>query len=102
MHFLHFWGNIGGEFQDGFITRRGTLLGKKTDRGIPLQGYRAGVGRSYFQNEGKNGRFSGTVGSDEADAVTTVDLQGGILKEGASAVGFGKTGNSKHGKSGIK
>ena len=96
--FLHGGGDIRGQFKDCLITRWGALLREKPDRHVLFQGNGSRVGGGLLQDQGEERRFAGPIGSDQADAVTSVDLKRGLLKKGPSAVGFGKTGSCQHGK----
>ena len=94
--FLHGAGSVGGQFQHGLIPGRGALLGKESDADIPLQGNGSRVRGILPQDQGEQGRFSRPVGSDQSDAVSTVDLQGGILEQWVSPEGFGEVGDGEH------
>ena len=51
MHLLHLGGDIGGEFQNGFITRGGTLLRKEADRGVALHRDCPCIRRSLLEDQ---------------------------------------------------
>lgn len=87
---FHFRGNRGGEFEDGFVAGGGAFLGKKSESGAALEDDGAGIGGIFAKNEREKGGFSGTIGADEADAVTRIDLKRGCFEKNAASVGFGE------------
>jgi hypothetical protein len=58
------------------------------------------VGGVVAEDEGEEGGFARAVGSDEADAVTGVDLQRNVFEKRAAAEGFGDLGDGEHGGEG--
>ena len=87
----------GGQGKDGFVARRGALLRQEAQRGAPVQDDTAFVRRVFLEDEREQRRFPRAVGTDQADALAPVDLQGGVAEESASRVGFGEIGKCEHG-----
>ncbi len=91
---LHdFRGDGGGQFQHGFLTRRGAFLRQKTGGNAALENNGAGVGRFLFQDQGKERGFSRAVGPDQPDAVAAIHLERNALEQGASTKDFADIGN---------
>ena len=96
----HGGGDAGGELQDGFFAGGGGFLREESDGASALEIDRPFIRGVVAEDEGEEGRFAGAVGSDQADAVARVDLQRGVLEEGASTEGLGDLGDGEHEREG--
>ena len=92
----HRWCDARGELQDGFVAGRRAFLWEEADGASALETNRAFVGCVFAQDEREERGFSGTVCSDQADAVAGIDLQRGVREKGAAAEGFGDLGDGEH------
>ena len=93
----HFGRDVHRQFQNGLVPGRGALLREEADRHGSLGPDGARVRGGFAEDQGKEGGLSGSVCTDESDPVSPVDLERGILEEGASSVGFAERGGGEHG-----
>ena len=96
VHLGHFFADGCGQLQNGLLSGGGAFLRQEAQSSSALQVDASGVRFVVPQDKGKKCGFSGAVGTDEADAITGVDLQGRLFEQEPAAEGFTDLGYGKH------
>ena len=82
------WRDRTGEVQHAFVPGGRTFLGEKAVIGTAFPGDGAGIRRLGAENYGEQGGLARAVRADQTDAISTVELEGGVFKQDATAEGF--------------
>ena len=83
-------GNRRGQFEDGFVAAGCAFLGEETQAHPPRKGDRPRIRGDFAKDERKERRLARPVGSDQANAISGIDLQRRVLEKDTSGVGFGE------------
>jgi hypothetical protein len=72
---------VGRALDNGFAPRRDHLLGKPPHPNRSGPGHNALIGLDRTQDYSKKGRFSGSVGTYEADSIARIHVQGHLAEK---------------------
>lgn len=91
------WGDGAGEVEDGFFADGSAFLGKEAVGGPFFPADLSRVWGILFEDKREEGRFAGSIGSDQAEAIAPVDLEGDVFEEDAASKGLRELGEGQHG-----
>ena len=101
-HLLEFFRDPHGDLQNRRFLRITSFLGQISHQSVFIANDSTLIGVLFPENDFKESRLTGTVGSDKGDALAPVDRQLCVFKENTPPKGFGHFFDRQHGGADVR